>query len=158
MGVPRRALVAGACLAAGAGVAWLTRDDASSSPDAGARAPPTLALSEPPPPEPSPPKPAAIARVEELQALSETYRGTTFLTAIRSAGFVCYELVSVYGGINDSATWTVNCADMLAYTVRVDAAGRLVVEPTAQYLDGLAPGAPRDGEPPEPRSPLRLPR
>jgi hypothetical protein len=150
----RRALVAGACLAAGAGVAWLMRDDERGAPAAASDPPPALAHAEPPPHEPLLVQPAALARVEELRALSESYRGTTFLTAIRSAGFVCYELTGVYGGINDSATWTVNCADMLAYTVRVDAAGQLAIEPTAQYLDSLAPAAPRDGRTPEPTLPL----
>jgi hypothetical protein len=151
MTTARRALVAGACLAAGAG------DDEGRAPAPARHSPPALARAEPPLQEPLLREPAALARVEELRALSETYRGTTFLTAIRAAGFVCYELTGVYGGINDSATWTVNCADMLAYTVRVDAAGELAVEPTAQYLDSLAP-APRDGRPPEPTSPLPLPR
>lgn len=152
MSTARRLFVAGACLASGAGVVWLVRDNAPNVPaaDAISLAPSTVAV--PTPPEPPRTEPIGQARVEELRALSETYRATTFLTAIRAAGYVCYELTGVYGGLNDSATWTVNCADMLAYTIRVDAGGGLVIEPTAQYLD--SPATPRDGRPPEPALPL----
>jgi hypothetical protein len=79
------------------------------------------------------------ARLEELRAMSETFRNTTFLIAIREAGYVCRELVSVYGGIADSTTWTAACREMLAYTVRVTHAGALLVEPTVQYFDALGP-------------------
>lgn len=149
MPAPRRTLLAGACLATAAGVAFLARRGEERPPEvepAAERVP--LATLDAPSPrqEPVPSEPAA-AKLEELRASSETYRGTTFLTAIRSAGFVCYDLAGVYGGFNDSATWTVSCADMLAYTVRVDASGALVVEPAAQYLDGLSPAAPRDDGP-----------
>ena len=34
--------------------------------------------------------------------MSETFRNTTFLIAIRDSGFVCNELLGVYGGVNDS--------------------------------------------------------
>ncbi len=75
------------------------------------------------------------AKLEELRAMSETFRNTTFLIAIRDSGYLCSELVSVYGGIGDSTTWTAACREMLAYTVRVNYAGALHVEPTLQYLD-----------------------
>ena len=57
--------------------------------------------------------------------MSETYRNTTFLIAIRDAGFVCRELLGVYGGVNDSTTWTATCSQMLAYTVSVANSGVL---------------------------------
>lgn len=153
------AAIGGVCLAAG-GAAWLHLTDERRLPPATTPPPAALAALEVPPVavDRAPPlEPAALARAAELQAMSETYRNTTFLTAIRGAGFVCYELGRVYGGVNDSSTWTVACEDMLAYTVRVGPAGELVVEPTAQYLDGLAPAMPRD----ERRlrdAPLPLPR
>jgi hypothetical protein len=86
---------------------------------------------------------AERAKLEELRAMSETFRNTTFLIAIRDAGYLCSELVSVYGGIGDSTTWTVGCREMLSYAVRVTHAGALLVEPTLQYSDGLAPAAPQ---------------
>ena len=79
------------------------------------------------------------AKLEELRGLSETFRNTTFLIAIRDAGYLCNELVSVYGGIGDSTTWTVSCREMLAYTVRVSQTGTLLVEPTLQYHDPIGP-------------------
>jgi hypothetical protein len=80
---------------------------------------------------------AVRAKVAELQALSETFRNTTFLIAIRDASFKCDELRGVYGGQNDSHTWTATCSEMLSYTVRVAGDGGLVIEPTLQYFDGL---------------------
>lgn len=143
----RRALLAGACLAA-AGGAWLFRgDDSPSTPDTAAPAHGLAAHSEPRPgaADTAPPhEPAALARIAKLRAMSDAYRNTTFVAAIRSAGFLCYELGTVYGGVNDSTTWTVTCADMLAYTVRVDGGGKLVVEPMLQYWDGVPLPVQRD--------------
>jgi hypothetical protein len=87
----------------------------------------------------APPHDAERAKLEELQAMSETFRNTTFLIAIRDSGFRCNELLSVYGGLNNSHTWTATCSEMLSYTVRVATLGTLVVEPTLQYFDGLGP-------------------
>jgi len=87
---------------------------------------------------PAPPGDAlAAARVRELEAMSETFRNTTFLIAIRDSGFVCNELLRVYGGLNESAAWTATCSEMLAYTVRVAPAGALRVEPMLEHVDGV---------------------
>jgi hypothetical protein len=88
---------------------------------------------------------AAAEKLRELQASSETFRNTTFLIAIRDAGYVCTELRDVYGGINHSHTWTATCADMLAYTVSVTADGRLAVDPMLHHLDSTPPRPPVDG-------------
>lgn len=79
------------------------------------------------------------AKLEELRAMSETFRNTTLLIAIREAGYLCSEVVNVHGGIGDSTTWTVSCREVLAYAVGVNPAGSLLVEPTLQYWDGLGP-------------------
>ena len=71
--------------------------------------------------------------------MSETFRNTTFLIAIRDSGFVCNELLRVYGGVNDSTTWTATCSEMLAYTVSVASTGALHVEPMLQHLDQVGP-------------------
>jgi hypothetical protein len=78
-----------------------------------------------------------IAQVRELEAMSETFRNTTFLIAIRDAGFVCNELLRVYGGLDDSGKWTATCSEMLAYTVSVASTGSLRVQPMLQYFDGV---------------------
>jgi hypothetical protein len=92
---------------------------------------------------PTAPEPVAPnrerAKLEELRAMSETFRNTTFLIAIRDSGYLCSELVSVYGGIADSTTWTAACREMLAYTVRVSHVGTLLVEPTLHYHDSNGP-------------------
>jgi len=101
-------------------------------------------------------EPPAIVKLRELRAMSETYRNTTFLIAIRDAGFLCHELLDVHGGIETSTAWTAACSDMLAYTVRVADSGSLAVEPLARYIDGLTPQIERRTEPspaPQPRSP-----
>ena len=67
--------------------------------------------------------------------MSETFRNTTFVIAIRDAGYVCNELLRVYGGIDDSGKWTATCSEMLAYTLGVMANGDLRVEPMMQYFD-----------------------
>jgi hypothetical protein len=90
--------------------------------------------------------------------MSETFRNTTFLIAIRDSGFVCNELLGVYGGVNNAATWTATCSEMLAYTVSVGAAGALLVEPMLQHLDAVPPWPPagpgRDRVVPLPPQPL----
>jgi len=82
--------------------------------------------------------PAAV-KIRELEAMSETFRNTTFVIAIRDAGYVCNELLRVYGGIDDSGKWTATCSEMLAYTVAVTANGALRVDPMLQYFDGTGP-------------------
>ncbi len=108
---------------------------------------------------PAPPADAlAAAKVRELEVMSETFRNTTFLIAIRDAGFVCNELLRVYGGLNDSAAWTATCSEMLAYTVRVAHAGALQVEPMLETLDSLVPSIQREpGGDPIPIAPPRQP-
>jgi hypothetical protein len=99
------------------------------------------------------------AKVRELEAMSETFRNTTFLIAIRDSGFVCNELLRVYGGIDASAKWIATCSEMHAYTVNVASRGKLQVEPALQYFDGQWPQVIRHYEdptlvlPPQPRLP-----
>ncbi|HVJ29745.1 MAG TPA: hypothetical protein VNA66_05490 [Gammaproteobacteria bacterium] len=100
--------------------------------------------------------PAAV-KIRELEALSETFRNTTFVIAIRDAGYVCNELLRVYGGIDDSGKWTATCSEMLAYTLGVMANGDLHVEPMMQYFDSPTP-APIGNENPVPVLPPPQPR
>jgi len=104
---------------------------------------------------PAPDDTRAAEKIRELEMMSETFRNTTFLIAIRDSGFVCNELLRVYGGIDASAKWMATCSEMHAYTVSVASTGTLQVAPILQYFDGLAPRIiQQDLEPssvPEPR-------
>jgi len=102
----------------------------------------TIAVSDAPAPRaaPDPHRDAlSVAKIRELEAMSETFRNTTFVIAIRDAGYVCNELLRVYGGIDDSGKWTATCSEMMSYTVAVASNGTLRVEPMLQYFDGLSP-------------------
>ncbi len=158
-----RAIAAGAVLGAAA-LVLLTRAPTADLP--AIAVPAEIAADEAPAEAPRrnaapPAETAAAAKLRELEAMSETFRNTTFLIAIRDAGFVCNELLRVYGGVDDSAQWMATCSEMLAYNVGVAGNGTLRVEPFQQYFDGVGPGAieGRDFDaPPQPAQPLREPR
>jgi len=100
----------------------------------------------------------AAAKIRELEAMSETFRNSTFVIAIRDAGYVCNELLRVYGGIDDSGKWTATCSEMMSYTVAVASNGTLRVEPMLQYFDGLSPAIiDRQNIVPAPPPPPRTP-
>jgi hypothetical protein len=81
----------------------------------------------------------------ELDALSETFRNTSLLMAIRAAGFVCDEVVAAYS--SGARVWTASCRDLSGYKITADASEELQVEPIARYFD------PPRGPPPEQRAP-----
>jgi hypothetical protein len=130
-----------------------TRSDVAEStllPSQAAAPAPTAADQPSAPPGETP----AAVKLRELETMSETFRNTTFLIAIRDAGFVCNELLRVYGGMDQSAKWMATCSEMLAYTLGVAETGALSVEPFLQYHDGV-PWGPRleqgDGVTPVPQ-------
>ena len=137
-----RSLAAGAVIVAAA-LVLLVRAPVEVSPSApadprpavqteglpAARAEPTLAAASLETP--------AAAKERELQAMSETFRNSTFLIAIRGAGFHCNELLRVSGGLDGSSKWLATCSEMLAYTVAVASNGALQIQPMMQYFDGL---------------------
>src|SRR5262245_57209585 len=137
------AFAAAAVIVAG-GLVLLARTPSGDPPSAApSNAPLTIAVSDTPTPRDSVPAlghdaPAAV-KIRELEAMSETFRNTSFLIAIRDSGYVCNELLRVYGGVDDSGKWTATCSEMLAYTVGVTGNGMLHVEPMMQYFDGLSP-------------------
>ena len=137
------AIAVGAVIVAG-GLVLLARAPGDEPPlVAPSREPLTIAISDPPKPSavaPAPPNDAlAAAKVRELEAMSETYRNTTFVIAIRDEGYTCNQLLRVYG-IDDSGKWTVTCTELLGYTIGVAGNGALRVEPMMPYFDGLSPG------------------
>jgi hypothetical protein len=94
-----------------------------------------------PPPSPAADDALVAAKIRELEAMSETYRNTTFLIAIRDSGYTCNDLQRVYGGLDDSGKWTATCSEMLSYTISVASLGTVHVEPMLQYFDGNTPWA-----------------
>jgi hypothetical protein len=136
------AIAVAAVIAAGA-LVLLARAPSDEPPLAAPSSEPlTIAISDTPTPRagaPAPPNDEAAAKVRELEAMSETYRNTTFVIAIRDAGYTCNQLLRVYG-IDDSGKWTVTCTELLGYTIGVTAGGALRVEPMMPYFDGLSPG------------------
>jgi hypothetical protein len=91
------------------------------------------------------------AKVRELNAMSETYRNTTLLIAIRDSGFVCHELLRVYGALDDAPKWLASCSEMLSYTISVASNGTLRVEPMMQYFDGPVQSIQLNEDPARPR-------
>jgi hypothetical protein len=113
----------------------------------------TIAISDTPTPSQAgraPDNDEAAAKVRELEAMSETYRNTTFVIAIRDAGYTCNELLRVSGGLDDSPKWLATCSETLAYTIVVASNGTLHVEPFEQYFDGVGVRPIEHQLPPEP--------
>src|SRR5262245_48379995 len=156
------AFAAAAVIVAG-GLVLLSRAPSGEPPTAApSNAPLTIAVSDTPRPRDDVPALAhdapAAGKIRELEAMSETFRNTSFLIAIRDSGYVCNELLRVYGGVDDSGKWTATCSEMLAYTVGVTSNGALRVEPMMQYFDGLTPAVELDKRNIVPAQPLpRLP-
>jgi hypothetical protein len=150
--------VATAVIVAG-GLVLLARAPSDQPPLAApSNEPLTIAVSDTPAPRATAPTPVhdaqAVAKIRELEAMSESFRNTSFLIAIRDAGYTCQELLRVYGGIDDSGKWTATCSEMLAYTVGVTSSGTLHVDPLLQYFDAQWPVRIDQSGPPSDR-PLR---
>ena len=131
-----QAIALGLAAAAVAGAAWWLQGPAevATTPER----PRVLARAETAPaaalvPADSP----ANRKLDELRTMSESVRNSTFVMAIRTAGFMCEDVVDAYGGA-DAPAWRARCRDSRAYFVRVADAGDLVVEPTLDYFDSVA--------------------
>ena len=129
----RLAVALGVAAAAVAGVAWWLHEPAevATTPEQ----PRVLAHAEVPGAPASAESPAG-RKVDELRTMSESVRNSTFVIAIRAAGFMCEDVVDVYAGA-DAPAWRARCRDSRAYYVRVADAGELAVEPTLDYFDGI---------------------
>ncbi len=62
--------------------------------------------------------------------MSQTFRDTTLLTAIRRDGYTCENARDTTPAAADLAAWRVECEDALVYWVGIDKEGRLSVSPT----------------------------
>ena len=80
-----------------------------------------------------PPAPAA----PDLEAMSPTFRNTTFLIEIRDAGYACEDVVAAHRTTSD--VWLASCRDLHGYTISVDESGALAVAPIPHYFDGIGP-------------------
>lgn len=93
-------------------------------------------------------------RLGNLAEMSESFRNTTFLIAIRDAGFVCDDVVAAHQ--TDADIWMASCRDLgISYKIDVSETDELVVRPVASLFDGLQPIL--DNRFRLDRDPLRLP-
>jgi hypothetical protein len=149
----RLAAALGMAAAAVAGVAWWLRGPIEVLPPP--EQPRVLAKAEvaaPPAVAPAP----ANRKLEELRAMSESVRNSTFVMAIRAAGFMCEDVVDVYAGA-DAPAWRARCRDSRAYYVRVTDSGELAIDPTLDYFDSVvAPRIELDDRSPRDRAPEPL--
>jgi hypothetical protein len=91
-------------------------------------------------------------RSANLEEMSQTFRNTSLLIAIRDAGFVCDEVLAA--DQTGADLWTARCRDLGGYAIDASKPGELVVRPVVSYFDGLVP-APRDLS--RSRDPLQIP-
>jgi hypothetical protein len=88
-------------------------------------------------PEPSSSSsPVEVAPIQ-VRDLSQSFRHTTFLIAIRRSGFNCDEVVAAHESID--GVWLASCMNKLGYTLNVRGANEFDVRPVPHYFDSLAP-------------------
>jgi hypothetical protein len=83
----------------------------------------------------------------EVRGMSSPFRNSTFLIAIRRAGYYCDDIVSASESVHGG--WVASCADKGGYTLSVRAIDEFDVRPIGHYWDGvgIAPVLiPRDPE------------
>jgi hypothetical protein len=81
-------------------------------------------------------EPTSVALLD-LHAMSETFRHSTLLVAIRDAGFVCDDVVAA--SRTGEGLWIASCRDMRGYKITASGSEALVVEPIAHYFDNVDP-------------------
>jgi hypothetical protein len=93
-------------------------------------------------------------REQELLAMSESYRSTTILDAIRDGGFTCSNMTRIRDAGPGIAAWWVSCEDGLAYWVGVGTDGRLAID-LSPLNDQIGPRVvPRPGDGGSPLAPI----
>jgi len=147
----RLAAAFGVAVAVG-GTVWLAHEPAEVAPRP--ERPRVLADAAVPAAPPLPSASPARRKLDELRTMSESVRNSTFVIAIRAAGFMCEDVVDVYAGA-DVPAWRARCRDSRAYYLRVADAGELAVEPTLDYFDSVVPS--RSVEPGDRGLPDRAP-
>ena len=72
----------------------------------------------------------------DLRDMSQTFRNSTLLVAIRGAGFYCDDVVSA--DETADGVWVASCANRLGYTLSV-VENQFNVCPVAHYFDSVGP-------------------
>ena len=71
----------------------------------------------------------------EVRAMSQTFRNSTFLIAIRRAGYYCEDVVSATESADGG--WVASCGNKGGYMLGVREVDQFDVHPIAQYFDGI---------------------
>ena len=119
--------------AAVAGVAWWPREPAevATTPER----PRVLARAEAAPAAaPTPAGSPAGVKLDELRTMSESVRNSTFVIAIRAAGFMCEDVVDIYA---DHDATTASAHHMTVGSGRADSHRRQVVDAEIARRDAL---------------------
>jgi hypothetical protein len=93
--------------------------------------------------------PPAEAAASGVRAALATFRNSSFLIAIRRAGFYCDDVVMAYESVD--GVWVASCLDKGGYLVTVLGVERFDVEPVPHYFDGVGPVLLRDDRLPSER-------
>jgi hypothetical protein len=70
-----------------------------------------------------------------LREMSQSFRHSTLLTAIRRAGFYCDEVVEAHESAED--VWLASCRDLKGFTVSAHGINAVRVEPIAHNVDSV---------------------
>jgi hypothetical protein len=71
----------------------------------------------------------------DIREMSQSFRHTTFLTAIRRVGFYCDDVVEAHESAE--GLWVASCRDLGGYTVSVGGVDVVRVEPIAHNVDAV---------------------
>jgi len=82
-----------------------------------------------------PPPHAQASQPLELGAMSESFRNTTLVTAIRSAGFYCDDVITSHESA--AGVWVTSCRDRGGYKVSGVTVEDIRVEPIPHYVDAV---------------------
>ena len=129
-----RALIAGSVLAAVAGITVISTRIEAPRERVGAA---PVAFSEHRAGETGRPgvesRPDGDNREPALRELSQSFRHSTFLVAIRSAGFYCDDVIESLESVED--VWVASCRDLGGYKISVRGTESVQVEPIPHNVD-----------------------
>ncbi len=77
------------------------------------------------------------AAATDLRNMSPTFRNSTFLIAIRSAGFYCDGVAAAHESTD--GVWLASCTEKLGYALNIRDVDQLDVRPVAHYFDSVSP-------------------
>jgi hypothetical protein len=114
---------------------WVPDTPGPSEPETGERVQPANGDAEPTSVIPG--APSVELAVDDVRAMSETFRHSTLLVAIRRAGFYCDDVVSASESVEGA--WLATCADRSGYIVSVRDIDEFYVHPILHLFDGVGP-------------------